>query len=273
MSDMAHWGAAAWQRRSRKRRPRGDWRQDVDADERHARRRRRGHDRGQARPERRDQKQRAVQSARARETVHEPARSPRPLLAPAALRKTTLHLRPRTPASLSYFLARIATVRQARSQVDLRGHRAAKASDWTATSEHQTAVEPGINALAKLALLARFAGHDLCQWRREPDRKINLGEGLDCHTQNADLSDCPARPCVTSSRDRDGPVVQYDREIAVAKDCPTVENMSQTHFASAREHRRTGSRPAERAPRCAASHILVGRPGATSRVYPGRVAW
>lgn len=31
---------------------------------------------------------------------------------------------------------------------------------------------------------------------------------------------------IRSSRDRDGPVVQYAREIAVAKDYPTVENMS-----------------------------------------------
>ena len=40
------------------------------------------------------------------------------------------------------------------------------------------------------------------------------------------LSDYPARPCVTSSQDHDGPLVQYGREIAVAKNCPAVENMS-----------------------------------------------
>jgi hypothetical protein len=50
--------------------------------------------------------------------------------------------------------------------------------------------------------------------------------GLPAAALAAALSDHPARPCVTSSRARAVSVVQYGREIAVAKDHPTVENMT-----------------------------------------------
>ena len=66
------------------------------------------------------------------------------------------------------------------------------------------------------------------RWRSQPPRSLTSLRPSPYLSRPwpRPLSDYPARPCVASSRDRDGPVVQDGREIAVAKDYPTVENTS-----------------------------------------------